>query len=240
MVAPIALHYWPTPNGHKITMALEEMGLAYEVHPVDIGAGDQFKPEFLALSPNNRMPAIVDPDGPDGEPVSIFESGAILQYLSRKTGKFGGADERARIAVDEWLFWQVGGLGPMLGQANHFRNYAPGVTNDQRQIAYGVARYTNEAERLFGVLNKRLDGRDFIAGDYSIADMASWGWANVWKGFGIQMEDFPNVAAWLARIAARPATVKALEVGEATKASPGLRGSAAEAARKVLFGQRGR
>jgi GST-like protein len=241
MAKPIALHFWPTPNGHKITIALEEMGLPYEIHPVNIGAGDQFKPEFQALSPNGRMPAIVDPAGPDDQPISIFESGAILQHLAKKTGQFYGKDERARIAVDEWLFWQVGGLGPMLGQANHFRVYAQGVTGDQRQLAYGANRYTNEAHRLFGVLEKQLDGRDYLAGDYSIADMASWPWANAWKNMGIVIEEFPRVGAWLERIAERPAVKRAMARGEEIR-SGGLRGTPAEqeAARKVLFGQRGR
>ena len=160
MPGPIELYYWPTPNGHKVTIACEEMGLAYEIRPVNIGRGDQFKPEFLAISPNNRMPAIIDPDGPGGEPISIFESGAILQYLGRKSGKFYPQEERARVKVDEWVFWQMANFGPNAGQRNHFRNYAPSVVHDQRQAAYGAIRYTNEVERLYGVLNRQLDGKE--------------------------------------------------------------------------------
>src|SRR3984885_9059933 len=148
MAQPIEVYYWPTPNGHKVTIALEEMGLPYEIVPVNIGRGEQFEPDFLAISPNNRMPAIVDPDGPGAKPISVFESGAILQYLGRKSGKFYGADERARVKIEEWMYWQMGGLGPMAGQRNHFRNYAPGIIHDQRQVAYGAIRYTNEVERL--------------------------------------------------------------------------------------------
>ena len=162
MPAPIDLCYWPTPNGYKISIALEEMGLPYKVKWVEIGRGDQFKPEFLAIAPNNRMPAIVDPEGPDGEPVSIFESGAILQYLARKSGKFHGATERERIAIDEWLFWQVGGVGPMAGQAHHFLNYAP------ERIDYARRRYSDEVNRLYGVLERRLADRDFVAGESGI------------------------------------------------------------------------
>jgi len=153
MTQPIEIHYWPTPNGHKITIACEEMGLPYELKAVNIGRGDQFKPEFLAISPNNRMPAIVDPDGPDGQPISIFESGAILQYLGRKTGRFYPQNERERIKVDEWVFWQMANFGPNAGQRNHFRNYAPSFIHDQRQVAYGAIRYTNEVNRLYGVLD---------------------------------------------------------------------------------------
>jgi GSH-dependent disulfide-bond oxidoreductase len=173
--APIELHFWPTPNGWKISIMLEECGLPYNVNLVNISKGDQFKPEFLAIAPNNRMPAIVDPDGPDGKPLSIFESGAILQYLGRKTGKFYPKDERSKMEVDQWLFWQMGGFGPMLGQTHHFRLYAP------EQIPYAVDRYTNESKRLYGVLNKRLADREFIAGEYSIADMACIGWAKLWE-----------------------------------------------------------
>ena len=166
---PIDLHFWPTPNGWKITIMLEECGLPYRVIPVNIGKGDQFKPEFLAIAPNNRMPAIVDPDGPGGEPISVFESGAILMYLGRKTGKFYPQDERGRVAVEEWLMWQMSGFGPMLGQTHHFRIYAP------EKIDYAIERYTKEANRLYGVLNRRLEGRDYICGDYTIADMACIG-----------------------------------------------------------------
>src|SRR3954469_25158193 len=164
---PIDLYYWPTPNGWKITIMLEECELPYNVLAVNIGKGDQFKPEFLAISPNNRMPAIVDPDGPAGRPISVFESGAILQYLGRKTGQFYPADERARVEVEQWVYWQVGGLGPMGGQGNPFRNYAPTLVADTRYTAYGAARYTDEVDRLFGVMETRLSDRDYLAGDYS-------------------------------------------------------------------------
>jgi glutathione S-transferase len=239
---PIEVHYWPTPNGHKVTIALEELGLPYEIRPINIGAGEQFAPEFLAISPNNRMPAIVDPEGPDGQPVSIFESGAILQHLARKTGKLYGADERGRIDVEQWLFWQVGGLGPMSGQANHFRNYAPAVTRDQRHLAYGAIRYSNETERLYGVMERRLKDREFLAGDYSIADIACWPWITPWKAMGVVMDQFPNLKAWYGRIEAREAVKRALERGEVVKRGPGLQDSSAdaEAARRVLFGQRAR
>ena len=241
MVQPIELHYWPTPNGHKITIALEEMGLPYEIKPVNIGRGEQFKPAFLSISPNNRMPAIVDPDGPGGKPISVFESGAILQYLGRKTGKFYGSDERSRVEVEEWLFWQVANLGPMAGQAHHFRGYAPVMILDQRQIAYGAIRYTNEIERLYGVLDNRLAGRDYVCGDYSIADMAVWPWTVPWKLQGIVLDEFPHLKAWFARVEARPAVARAKTRGDDLRAQ-GLQapGKEAEEARKVLFGQRAR
>jgi len=194
---PIDLHFWPTPNGLKIRIMLEECGLPYRIKPVDIGKGDQFKPAYLRISPNNKMPAMVDPDGPGGKPISVFESGAILQYLGRKTGKFYPADERQRVEVEQWLFWQVGGLGPMAGQAHHFRHYAP------KKIAYGIERYTAEVSRLYGVLDTRLRGRSYIAGDYSIADMATYPWAVLWERQGQVIEDFPRVKAWLARMGAR-------------------------------------
>ena len=219
MVAPIEVHYWPTSNGHKITIALEEMGLPYEVHPVNINRGQQFAPAFLAISPNNRIPAIVDPEGPDGKPISIFESGAILQYLGRKTGQFYPADERGRVAVDEWLFWQVGGLGPMAGQANTFRNKAPAKLIDQRQLAYGAIRYTDEVFRLWGVLERRLEGRDYLCGDYSLADMASWPWTRDYKRLGLDLAQFPNVAAWRERMESRPAVKAALAKGDAVRAA---------------------
>jgi len=241
MAQPIEVHYWPTPNGHKVTIALEEMGLPYAIHPVNIGKGEQFQPEFLAISPNNRMPAIVDPDGPGGQPVSIFESGAILQYLARKSGQFYGADERNRIEVDEWLFWQMAGLGPMSGQANHFRNYAPTVTPDQRHVAYGAIRYSNEANRLYGVLNKRLAGRDFIAGDYSIADMACWPWITPWRGMGIILEEFPHLKAWYERIEGREAVKRALVHAESVRSlNLATSGREADEQRRILFGQRAR
>ncbi len=239
MTAPIELWYWPTPNGWKISIALEEMGLPYELKTVNIGKGEQFRPEFLAISPNNRMPAIVDPEGPGGAPLAVFESGAILQYLGRKSGRFYPAEERGRVEVDQWLFWQVGGLGPMAGQTHHFRQYAPAMLPDQRHVAWGAARYTNETNRLYGVLNKRLAGRDFVAGDYSIADMAIWPWIVPWRNQGQHLNDFPNLKAWFERVEARPAVQAGLQVGEALrKATLGDPGKTAEAARKVLFGQR--
>ena len=214
MTAPIALYFWPTPNGRKITIALEEMGIPYEINPINIGTGEQFAPEFLAFSPNNRMPAIIDPVGPDGEPVSVFESGAILQYLARKSGQFYGKTERERIAVDEWLMWQMGGVGPMAGQAHHFLKYAPGLETPQ-VLPYAQDRYRNEVNRLYGVIDKKLEGQDFVAGDfYSIADMAIWPWAKGWEGQQQTLEDKPNFAAWLTRVGDRPATAKGQAVGE--------------------------
>jgi GST-like protein len=210
---PIELHYWPTPNGWKISIMLEECRLPYIMKPVNISTGDQFKPEFLAISPNNRMPAIVDPDGPGGRPISVFESGAILQYLGRKTGKFYPADERARTAVDEWLFWQMGGLGPMSGQAHHFRIYAP------EKLQYAIDRYTNEVHRLFGVMNIRLKDRPFLAGKYSIADMACVGWVSRWERQGQDINEFPHLKRWLETLMARPAVERGikLRVEEASK-----------------------
>jgi GST-like protein len=241
MAQPIALHYWPTPNGHKVTIALEEMGLPYEVLPVNIGKGEQFEPSFLAISPNNRMPAIVDPEGPDGQPISVFESGAILQYLGRKSGKFYGAGERERVEVEQWLFWQMAGLGPMAGQAHHFRNYASALTPDQRQLAYGANRYTNEVHRLYGVLDKRLADREFVAGDYSIADMAAWPWVTPWRAQGIRLEDFPHLKAWYERIEAREPVKRALAHAEAVRSiNLATAGQEADEQRRVLFGQRGR
>jgi len=241
MTQPIKVFYWPTPNGHKVTIALEEMGLPYEITPVNIGRGEQFEPDFLAISPNNRMPAIVDPDGPGGEPISVFESGAILQYLGRKSGKFYGADERARVKIEEWVFWQMGGLGPMAGQRNHFRNYAPGIIHDQRQVAYGAIRYTNEVERLYGVLDKQLQGQDFVAGDYSIADMTIWPWVNPRSNSGLVAEDFPNLQAWHARVGERPAVKRALEAaGPVVRASAQANAADGDQRRSVLFGQRAR
>jgi GST-like protein len=195
---PIDLYFWPTPNGHKIRIMLEECGLPYRIRPVDISKGAQFKPAYLKISPNNKMPAIVDPDGPGGQPISVFESGAILQYLGRKTGKLYPADERARVEVEQWLFWQVGGLGPMAGQAHHFRLFAP------KKIAYGIERYTTETSRLYGVLDKRLRGRMYIAGDYSIADIASYPWILSWQRQGQVIDDFPRIKIWMKRMAERP------------------------------------
>ncbi|MEO8926851.1 MAG: glutathione S-transferase N-terminal domain-containing protein [Caulobacteraceae bacterium] len=241
MTAPIDLYYWPTPNGHKVTIACEEMDLPYQIKPVNIGRGDQFTAEFLAIAPNGRMPAIVDPDGPGGAPISVFESGAILQYLGRKTGLFYPADERARTGVDEWVFWQMGGLGPMAGQANHFRNYAPSFLRDQRHVAYGAIRYTNEIHRLYGVMNTRLDGRDFLVGDYSIADMICWPWVIGRTNAAIPLGEFPHLMAWHERIGAREAIQRAMAKAEGVRGSVLQQTSAeAEAARKILFGQRAR
>lgn len=243
MSGPIEVYYWPTPNGHKVTIACEEMGLDYVIKPVNIGRGEQFTPHFLSIAPNNRMPAIIDPDGPGGEPISIFESGAILQYLGRKTGKFYPTDERRRVAVDEWVHWQMANLGPNAGQANHFRNYAPMIIPDQRGIAYGANRYTNELNRLLGVLNKRLEGRDFIAGEYSIADMVTWPWVPSQNLNGQDMQTFPHILAWKARVGAREAVKRALAKGKEVSAAGSVvaqNTKEAEAARKILFGQRAR
>ena len=213
MTAPIELHYWPTPNGKKITIALEEMGLPYTVHLVNIGAGDQFKPEFLAIAPNNRMPAIVDPDGPDGAPISIFESGAILQYLARKTGTFCGPTERDRIAVDQWLMWQMGGVGPMAGQAHHFLHYAPAM-DTPHDLPYAKDRYRREVGRLYGVLDRQLAKTRYAAGDFlSIADFAIWPWAMGWERQEQTLADKPHFKRWLEELAARPAFVKGAAVG---------------------------
>jgi GST-like protein len=202
--APIEFFYWTTPNGWKIAIMLEECELPYRVRPVNIGKGDQLKPEFLAISPNNKMPAIVDPDGPGGEPISVFESGAILQYLGRKTGSFYPKDERQRVEVEQWLFWQVGGFGPMLGQAHHFRIFA------KEKVPYGIERFTTEATRLYGVLDRRLADRPFLAGEYSIADIATVGWAKMWERQGQSIDDFPHVKRWLDTVLARPAVKRGL------------------------------
>ena len=235
----IDLHYWPTPNGWKISIMLEECGLAYRMVPVNIGRGEQFTPEFQAISPNGRMPAIIDPDGPGGDPISIFESGAILQYLGNKSGRFYPADVRQRVEIDQWLFWQVGGLGPMAGQTHHFRQYAPAIIKDQRQIAYGVRRYTDETHRLYGVMDRRLADRDYLAGDYSIADMAAWPWV-LPEHQGQDLAHFPNLAAWMERVGARPAVKAGRALGEEMRRNLAASGKAAEEARKVLFGQRAR
>lgn len=239
MSRPIELWYWPTPNGWKVSIALEEMSLPYELKPVNIGAGEQFSREFQAISPNGRMPAIVDPDGPDGRPLSIFESGAILQYLGAKSGRFYPADARGKAEVDQWLFWQVGGLGPMAGQTHHFRQYAPAMIRDQRQIAYGVRRYTDETHRLYGVLDRRLADREFIAGEYSIADMAAWPWI-LPEAQGQDLSDFPNLKRWMEAVGARPAVQKGRALGAELRADLAASGKDAEAARRMLFGQRGR
>lgn len=230
--APIELYYWPTPNGWKISVMLEELGVPYDLKFVDITKGEQFKPDFLKIAPNNRMPAIVDPEGPGGEPISVFESGAILQYLGRKFNRFYPTDERARVEVDEWLMWQMSGLGPMAGQTHHFRIYAP------EQVPYAIERYTNEVNRLYGVLNKRLDGRDFIAGEYSIADMACIGWAQLWERQGQDIEDFPNLKAWIERMKARPAVAAGLELGLEYRKKMALDKDKDQQA--VLFGQKAR
>ena len=224
----IELHYWPTPNGWKITIALEELGLPYKVVPVNIGRGEQFTPEFLAISPNNRMPAIVDhAPASGGEPISIFESGAILLYLAEKTGKLVPHDLRGKYQVIQWLMWQMGGLGPMLGQANHFRHYAPD------KIQYGIDRYTNETNRLFGVLDRQLGGREYVAGAFSIADCASWPWITSHERLGQRLADFPNLSAWYERMKARPAVQRGMDVGRNLRTP----GTMDDAAKKVLFGQ---
>lgn len=203
----IALHSWPTPNGHKIHIMLEECGLPYTAHPVDIGKGDQFKPEFLAISPNNKIPAITDPDGPDGQPISLFESGAILLYLANKTGQFLPQAERPKYEVLQWLMFQMGGVGPMLGQTHHFRIYAP------EKIEYAVNRYTNETKRLYGVMDKQLQKNAYIAGaDYSIADIAIYPWLRSWQNQGIDWADHPTLKQWFDKIGERPAVQRGCQV----------------------------
>lgn len=229
---PIELFFWPTPNGYKINIMLEECGLPYDVKMIDITKGDQFEPDFLKIAPNNRMPAIIDPDGPDGEPISLFESGAILQYLARKTGKFYGNSERERIEIDQWLHWQMGGLGPMAGQAHHFRLYAP------EEIPYGIERYTNEVNRLYGVLEKQLEGKEYITGDYSIADMASFPWVRCYKIQGQNLDEFPNIEAWVKRNYDRSAVSKSLEVGKKERRSFDI--AKDDQAKSILFNQRAR
>jgi GSH-dependent disulfide-bond oxidoreductase len=229
-MTPIELYYWPTPNGWKITIALEEIGLPYEVRYVDIGKGAQYEPAFLDISPNNRMPAIIDPDGPDGAPISVFESGAILQYLARKSGRFYGEGERDRVAVEQWLMWQMGGLGPMAGQAHHFLKYAPSMDPPQ-DLPYAKDRYRAEVARLYGVMNRRLAEAEFLAGDfYSIADIACYGWASLWKGQEQTLDDKPHLARWLAALSARPAVQRGMAVGN-EKRKPGF----SKAAQDVLF-----
>jgi GST-like protein len=224
----IDLYYWPTPNGHKITMFLEETGLDYKIFPVDISAGDQFKPDFLAFSPNNRMPAIIDHAPADGgEGVSIFESGAILVYLAEKVGRFLPSDTRGRKTVLEWLFWQMGGLGPMAGQNHHFAVYAP------EKIPYAINRYVNETNRLYGVLDRRLAGRQFLADDYSIADMAAYPWIVPHARQGQNLDDRPNLRRWFEAIKSRPATIAAYARGEPYASRP----TVTEEGKKILFGQ---
>ncbi|WP_334061519.1 glutathione S-transferase N-terminal domain-containing protein [Limimaricola cinnabarinus] len=233
MPAPIDLHYWPTPNGWKVSIALEEMGLPYAVHLVDIGAGDQRRPEFLAISPNGRMPAITDPEGPDGAPVSLFESGAILQYLARKTGRFCGATERERIAVDQWLMWQMGGLGPMAGQAHHFLHYAPAMSPPQ-DIPYAKDRYRAEVARLYGVLDRQLAANEFVAGaEFTIADMACFPWARLWARQEQKIEDFPHMRRWLDALEARPACARGVALHLDKR-----QGTASPDQQKHMFGQR--
>ncbi len=224
----IELHYWTTPNGHKITMFLEETGLPYRIVPVRIGAGDQFKPEFLAISPNNRIPAIIDHEPADGgAPISVFESGAILLYLAEKTGRFIPSDLRGRTDVLQWLFWQMGGLGPMAGQNHHFGTYAP------EKLAYAIDRYVNETNRLYGVLNKRLADRPFVAGDYSIADMAAYPWIVPHERQRQNLDDFPHLKRWFHEIRERPATVRAYELAKEINTQNVM----TEEAKKILFGQ---
>jgi len=222
----IEVYSWATPNGHKVHVMLEECGLAYRVIPVNIGAGDQFKPEFLKISPNNKIPAIVDPDGPGGEPISVFESGAILIYLAAKTGRFLPADLRGKYRALEWLMFQMGSVGPMLGQAHHFRLYAP------EKLPYAIDRYSNEAKRLYGVIDKRLGQSRYIAADeYTIADIAIFPWLRSWKNQGIELDDYPTLKAWFDGIAARPAVQRGVEVLAALR-----KPIRTDEEREVLFG----
>jgi GST-like protein len=222
----IELYSWPTPNGHKIHIMLEEIGLPYRVHGVDIGRGDQFEPAFLSISPNNKIPAMVDNDGPEGKPISVFESGAMLVYLAEKTGKLMPKDARGRCAVFEWLMFQMGSIGPMLGQAHHFRAYAP------EKIPYAIDRYTKEAGRLYGVLDRRLKEHSYVAGDYSIADIAIFPWLRSWERQGVEIADYPNVKRWFDAIADRVAVKKGLEVLKERSRS----GPMDEKQREILFG----
>jgi GST-like protein len=225
----IDLHYWTTPNGHKVTIFLEEAGLPYRIVPVNISKGEQFKPDFLAISPNNRIPAIVDhePLG-GGAPISVFESGAILLYLAEKTGRFLPADPHGRVEVTQWLFWQMAGLGPMAGQNHHFSNYAP------EKLPYAINRYVSETNRLYGVLNKRLADRPFIAGTYSIADMAAYPWIVPYKNQGQSLEDFPHLKRWFETITNRPAVVRAYDKAKEVNAQPTV---LTEDSKRILFGQ---
>ena len=225
--APIDVHTWPTPNGHKVHVMLEECGLPYEAHAVDIGKGEQFAPDFLAISPNNKIPAITDPEGPDGRPISLFESGAILVYLAGKTGRFLPTGDRERYEVLQWLMFQMGGVGPMLGQAHHFRLYAP------EKLPYAVERYTNEARRLYGVIDRQLSKHAFIAGaDYSIADIAIFPWLRSWENQGVVIDEYPHLKAWFDAIAARPAVQRGVAV-LADRRKP-LTG---DKEREILFGR---
>jgi GSH-dependent disulfide-bond oxidoreductase len=239
MAPPIELYFWPTPNGWKIAIALEEMELPYALKPVNIGKGEQFGAAFMAISPSNRMPAIVDPEGPDGQPISVFESGAILQYLGRKSGKFYPREERARVDVEQWLIWQVAGLGPMAGQASHFINYAPRLVDDPAKIEYARIRYINELNRLYGVMERRLADRPYLAGDYSIADMASWPWTRGAHRLGQTWDDFPRLKDWVERVKSRPAVERALAKGETVRARAVEQRTpeALEEQARILFGQ---
>ena len=227
--SPIDLYFWPTPNGWKVTILLEELGLPYRVIPVDIGKGDQFDPAFLAISPNNKMPAITDPDGPGGEPVSVFESGAIMIYLAEKTGKLIPADPRGRLRVLEWTMFQMGTVGPMLGQAHHFRQYAP------EKIPYAVDRYTREAGRIYGVIDRRLADHAYLAGDYSIADIAVWPWL-LGERQGQSFDDYPNLKRWRDAVKARPAVVRGRNVMKETKPGGDVRDDKERFS--VLFGDK--
>jgi len=222
----IDLYTWPTPNGHKVHIMLEEIGLPYNVIPINISKGDQFQPSFLKISPNNRMPAIVDPDGPDGKPISVFESGAILIYLAEKSGQLMPVEPRARYDVLQWLMFQMGNVGPMFGQANHFRSYAP------EKIPYAIDRYTNEAGRLYGVMERRLAEVAYLAGDYSIADIATWPWMRNPDRRGQDINDFPNVKRWFEAIEARPAVQRGIKVLE----DSGRSGDITPEEREILFG----
>lgn len=224
----IDLYSWTTPNGYKAHIMLEETGLEYEAHPIDIGEGDQFKPEFLAISPNNKIPAIVDRDGPDGRPISIFESGAILIYLAEKSGTLMPAEPRARVEMLQWLFFQVGHIGPMIGQIHHFRDYAP------EKIQYAIDRYTNEGKRLYGVLDQRLSQAQYVAGDdYTIADIAIWPWLRGYEKEGLPMDDYPHVRAWFDRIGERAAVQRGLQVLREYRRE----GPMSEREREIMFGQ---
>ena len=226
-MSTIDVYSWPTPNGHKVHVMLEECGLPYRAIPVNIGAGEQFRAQFLEISPNNKIPAIVDPEGPDGKPISLFESGAILVYLAAKTGRFLPASDRAKFEVLQWLMFQMGGVGPMLGQAHHFRMYAP------EKIHYAIDRYTNEARRLYGVIDKRLSHSAWLGGDeYSIADIATFPWLRSWQNQGIVLDDYPHLKRWFDTVAARPAVQRGVKV-LADLRKP----ITDDKAREVLFGQ---
>jgi GST-like protein len=226
---PIDLYFWTTPNGYKISIMLEELGVPYTTRFVNIGKGEQFKPEFLAISPNNRIPAIVDPEGPDGRPISVFESGAILIYLGAKFDRFYGGNARERVAVNEWVFWQMANVGPVFGHNNHFRRYA------REEAPYAIKRFGDEVHRLYRVFNERLATHDYAAGDYSIADMALFGWMRNWANRDIDIKEFPNVEKWHDRVAARPAVQRGVSIKAPV---PPVDLAKDEEARKVLFGQR--